>query len=335
VPVRVLAPPGHADEARAALDMTSVLLHRMQDYLGVSYPFPKLDVVAVQKLAIYGMENAAAIFIRASELLAISSTQTQMQRLAHELAHQWFGDLVTMASWKDLWLSEALARWAEFEVIDRVRPDWQMWTQFQRLRDRALSLDARSATHAIRSVGRPIFDEITYNKGAAALWMLRDWMGDDAFRAALRDYLHAHEFGVATADDFWQALAAHSDEKIAAVGRSWFDQAGHPTIEVESACTDGALRIRIKQQREGEPSGQIWQIPLALETPTGPVRLIMRGPEQTLLLREAGGCPSWVRVEPDTDQPYRIYYAARSARVLSASSPRPPPPMVTSSPRGR
>jgi aminopeptidase N len=334
LPVRVLFPPGHQAAAAAALATAGQLLRHLENYLGVPYPFAKLDIVAVPQLAIHGMENAAAIFVRADELLGPDETQTR--RLAHELAHQWFGDLVTMSTWQDLWLSEALARWAEFQITDDIHPDWQMWNRFQRLRNLALSLDAGRSAHAIRGA-KPRFDEITYDKGAAALWMLQRWIGDEPFRAALREYLTGHRFAVASADDFWRAIAAWSSDEIAALGRTWFDQPGHPTVTIDTHCVGGALRVRLRQHREGEPSRQTWQVPVTLQIPSGSLRLIMRAPERTLLIREAGGCPGFVHAEPDGVQPYRyVLGAERYSRVTSASSMKPttrPASSVTTSSR--
>jgi aminopeptidase N len=297
VPVRVIAPPGRHAAAQAALETTIDFLERLQRYLGVPYPFAKLDVVAAPDLPVQAMENAGAIFVGAEALLR--PDRTQARRLAHELAHQWFGDLVTMASWRDLWLSEALSRWAEFQILDEAHPEWQMWTEFQRLRDHALAIDSR---HAIRTAP-PSFDPITYDKGAAALWMLQSWMSPESFRGALHDYLAEHAFGAVTAEDFWATLAAHSSVEVAQLGRSWFDRAGHPTLEVESRCRDGALEVRLQQG-----SHPIWPLPVRLETPATVLHLLLRHARQTLLLREPGGCPAWVTA--DGDQPYRVRYSS-------------------------
>jgi puromycin-sensitive aminopeptidase len=324
VPLRVLAPPGNRAAAEVALATTADVLERLQRFLGVPYPFAKLDVVAAVGLPVRAMENAGAIFVRADDLLRADRVQTR--RLAHELAHQWFGDLVTMASWRDLWLSEALARWVEFAIVDEARPEWQMWAEFQHLRDQALRIDSR---HPIRAL-RPSFDEITYDKGAAVMWMLQDWMGKEPFRDALHDYLVQHRLGVADADDFWSVLAAHSTQQAVQLGRSWLDRAGHPTLEVESRCQDGgALWVRLEQK-----SRPAWPLPVRLETPSGTLRLLLRGQHQTILLREPGGCPAWVTA--DGEQPYPVRYSERYSRVMSASSRKPtmrPASSVTTSSR--
>jgi aminopeptidase N len=320
VPVRVLAPPGHHPEAAAALAGAVELLGALEGYLGVPFPFAKLDIVAVPNLAPHAMENAGAIFVRADELLVEGegpARRRRAHRLAHELAHQWFGDLVTMASWNDLWLSEGLARWAEFEILDRVHADWRTRDQFRAMRDRAIALDAGDGAHAIRPVGHedhPAFDLITYDKGAATLRMLQVWMGDDAFRAALRRYLHRRAWGAASSEDFWTALGG---PQLSQMARGWFERRGHPRLSLDLRCEDGAADVHLRQEAPaGAPRGR-WSLPLVLRTPTTTLHLIMQHESAVLRLREPSGCPSRVELEDEAELPFAVRRASNGPVVGS------------------
>jgi aminopeptidase N len=316
VPLRILAPAGRGPTAAAALAAVPVLLARLEQRFGVAYPFDKLDVVAVPALPVHGMENAACVFVPADELLldehpALEDEQRMMHRLAHELSHQWFGDLVTMASWRDLWLSEAVSRWSEIDLLDELHPEWTRWRTFGEARARALAMDARLNSHAVRNP-TPRFDDITYNKGAAVLRMLEQWIGRKQFTAALHDYLAAHRFGAASAEDLWRAIAAHAGSEVAEVGRRWLDQPGHPTLEVETRCADGALQIRLGQRRDlaGHVVGRVlWPLPLELRTPDTTLRLVLRNARESLWLREAGGCARTLHTDGDLIAPFRVRYS--------------------------
>jgi alanyl aminopeptidase len=301
VPVRVLTTPGHASAAAAALRDTVELIAAFERYLGVPFPFAKLDVVAVPHMGPHAMENAGAIFVRADELLGESPVERRLtaRRLAHELAHQWFGDLVTVAAWNDLWLSEGLARWAEFEILDRTHADWRVREEFRGLRDRAIHLDDRARSHAIRPhllrENHPAFDAITYDKGAATVRMLQVWMGDEAFRAALRRYLGARAWGAATSEDFWSALGG---AEVSAMARTWFERRGHPSLLVDVRCARGAVDVRL--HKDGH-----WDLPLVLRTATTTLHLVMRHARASLRLREPGGCAA-LEIEDRGELPIAI-----------------------------
>jgi puromycin-sensitive aminopeptidase len=317
-PIRVVASEGSRGRATAALRVAAELLPKFEAYLGVPYPFGKLDIVAVPELAPHAMENAGAIFVRADELLideahATSEAQLQlMRRLAHELAHHWFGDLVTMATWHDLWLSEALARWTEFELIDQLRPELRMWDRFHALRDSALERDSQSGAHPIRTVRAsrdPAFDPITYNKGAATLRMIQRWIGADAFRAALHDYLASHVFAAASGEDFWKALGSRSSAEVEQLAKAWFESPGHPTLDLDADCTSGALDIHISQHAERWSGGRPWSVPLILRTGTTTLRLVVRHPHVEVRLREPGGCPTQLQPDSPGELPYQLVLA--------------------------
>jgi aminopeptidase N len=210
VPIRIITTPGRSKLGAYALGEAAALLGKLGDYFGVAYPYGKLDLVAVPDFEAGAMENTGAIFFRESRLLLDERASAGQRRtvsiiLAHEMAHQWFGDLVTMAWWDDLWLNEAFASWMEYKVIDALHPDWQVWVDFAAQKTATLALDALGSTHAIRvpietpEQANEAFDAITYDKGAAVLRMLEMYLGESTFRDGVRAYVRAHANGNARA----------------------------------------------------------------------------------------------------------------------------------------
>ena len=262
-PIRVYTTPGKEKLAGYALETAEALLEKLGGYFAIPYPYSKLDLVAVPDFAAGAMENTGAIFFREAALLADPKTASANQRrnvaliLAHEMAHQWFGDLVTMKWWDDLWLNEAFATWMENKVVDQLRPDWKIWLDFEGDKGYALGLDSLVSTHPIRTpVKSPEeanenFDGITYSKGASVLRMLELYLGEQPFQRGVSAYLREHANGNATADDLWRALAASSGQPVAEVARSWFEQPGFPVVSAERSCqgTPGTTTISLTQQR--------------------------------------------------------------------------------------
>ncbi len=277
VPVRVLAVPGKEHLGALALEMACAFLPILEGYFGIPYPYGKLDLVAAPDFEAGAMENAGAILFRESLLLLDGQTASlDAQRgvaitVAHEMAHQWFGNLVTMEWWDDLWLNEAFATWMEFRVVDVWRPGWQLWTDFERMKATPLHLDSLQSTRPIQAAVRSpeqaneMFDGITYNKGAAVLRMFEIFLGEDVFREGVRGYLKAHAGQNAQASALWAALAQASGQPVAALAKSWFERPGYPLLSI---AVEGS-RARVSQRRFFAKAGYTeaaapWALPLAL-----------------------------------------------------------------------
>jgi puromycin-sensitive aminopeptidase len=256
-PIRVWHVPGRSQLAAFGLEAGAEALARLEDYFGIPYPYAKLDLVAVPDFEAGAMENAGAVFFRETLLLLDPATVSLPERkraaevIAHELAHMWYGDLVTMAWWDDLWLNEAFATWMAYRVVDEWKPEWRMWQSFEHDRAGALGLDALVSTHPIyapvRSVAQATenFDLITYEKGAAVVRMIEHYLGAIAFRDGVRRYMERHREGNAVAADLWRALGEASGADVARVAQAWIAQPGFPLLTL----TRAGRALRVRQER--------------------------------------------------------------------------------------
>jgi len=247
VPIRVLhAPMKNARKmTRYALDAAAQCLTRLERYFGVPYPYEKLDLIAAPDFEMGAMENVGAVFFRETLLLIDEQRATLPEKkraaevICHELAHMWYGNLVTMAWWDDLWLNEAFATWMAFEIVHQWQPKLRMWNDFGHSRASAFDLDALTSTHAIytdvknAAEATESFDLITYEKGAAVIRMLERYLGPEKFRAGVRDYIRAHAHGNTVADDLWRALEGHAGDDVARVVRPWIERPGFPVVAVK------------------------------------------------------------------------------------------------------
>ena len=260
--VRVWATRGKEEQGRFAVENSVKLLDYFNDYFGVSYPLPKMDHIAVPDFAAGAMENWGAITYRETALLfdpqnsAAAARQRIMEVVSHEMAHMWFGDLVTMEWWDDLWLNESFASWMGDKAVDRLYPEWNMWTQFVSQDTSAgLSLDGLANSHPIEADVkdpaeiRELFDAISYSKGGATLRMIEEYLGEEAFRQGLRAYISAHQYGNAKGADLWTALEEASGKPVTAIMNSWIRQTGYPIIDVEAKREDGEARLTVSQRR--------------------------------------------------------------------------------------
>jgi len=262
-PIRVWHAPGKRRLTAFALEAARASLARLERYFGLPYPYAKLDLVAVPDFEFGAMENAGAVFFRETLLLLDPATATLAERkraaevIAHELAHMWYGDLVTMAWWDDLWLNEAFATWMAFSVVDDWKPAWRMWHDFQHGRAAALELDALRHTHPIYCQVRTAeeananFDLITYEKGASVVRMLERYLGQASFRRGVRAYIRRHREGNTRAADLWRALSEASGEPVEAMARAWIEQAGYPVVSISRARERGRWRLTLSQSRFG------------------------------------------------------------------------------------
>ncbi|MBN3293815.1 PSA aminopeptidase, partial [Polypterus senegalus] len=244
--VRVYTPVGKAEQGRFALEVATKTLPFYKDYFNVPYPLPKIDLIAIADFAAGAMENWGLVTYRETALLidpknsCSSSRQWVALVVGHELAHQWFGNLVTMEWWTHLWLNEGFASWIEYLCVDHCFPEYDIWTQFVSADyTRALDLDALDNSHPIEvSVGHPsevdeIFDAISYSKGASVIRMLHDYIGDEDFRKGMNAYLLKFQHRNASTEDLWDCLEQSSGKPIAAVMSTWTKQMGFPIIFVD------------------------------------------------------------------------------------------------------
>src|SRR3989440_7480449 len=252
--LRVIATKGKAEMGRYALEATAQILKYYNDYFGVPYPLPKLDQIALPGGFGGAMENWGGITYFESVLL-FDREKTSMQTqhdifavIAHEMAHMWFGDLVTMAWWDNLWLNEGFASWMGTKVTAKFNPDWEVWLSKTTPRDpmrrhgigkeAAMEGDARSTTHPIQqpikteAEANSAFDDITYRKGMSFIRMIESFLGEDDFREGIRKYIAAHKFSNSTTTDLWNALAEASGKPVAEIAAAWTEQAGFPVVKV-------------------------------------------------------------------------------------------------------
>ena len=259
VAVRVATTRGNSRRGRYALGLAKELLGIYGRYFGSKYPLPKLDLIALPDFAAGAMENWGAITFREAALLydpRTSSTRTR-QRIAeivsHEIAHQWFGNLVTMKWWNELWLNESFATFMATKFVDMLHPEWGMWDQFAgEYMAAAMSLDALRTTHPIDvevadpAEIREIFDAISYDKGGCILHMVEDYVGEAAFRRGLRRYLRDHAYGSASGADLWSAIGLASGLPVGRLVQAWIGREGFPVVE---ASRGGRGELRLKQER--------------------------------------------------------------------------------------
>ncbi|MES1256442.1 MAG: M1 family aminopeptidase, partial [Acidobacteriota bacterium] len=329
--------PDKKNLGQFALESAQAILHFYNRYYAVPYPFGKLDMLAVPDFAAGAMENTAAIFFRETDLLTDAATASVATRksiasvLAHEIAHQWFGNLVTMRWWDDLWLNEGFATWMANLPLHAWKPEWNIPVDEAIENQRALALDSLGTTRAIRSpVETPTeidaaFDGIVYEKGAAVLRMIEQYVGRDTFRRGINAYLRAHAYGTATSEDFWKTIARTSGKPVDAVLATFITQPGAPVLDVTAlACggTPARARVRVAQGRFRVGPGTdlagnqpTWRIPVCLRTAGAPVCSLVSSPRQWV----SGGrrCSSWVFANAGGRGYYRTAYAPRLVRALA------------------
>ncbi len=259
--VTVWALPKQLPISDFALKVTAAVIPRLNHYFGLPYPYPKLDLISVPNFAMGAMENWGAIFFRDSCLLldeTFSSTSTQRHVanvITHEIVHQWFGNLVTMQWWDDLWLNESFATWLACKIVDQWRPEWNSWVEFQQEKEIPLAIDALVNTRPISSKVtsaaqiEELFDALTYEKGAACLRMIETFLGEESFREGIRQYIKRFQYQNAPAEALWDALSAASGQPVGKIARDWFTQPGFPLVTLRETTDRHGQFFTIEQQR--------------------------------------------------------------------------------------
>jgi aminopeptidase N len=333
VPIRICATPDKKDLGRIALEAAQQILQFYNGYYAIKYPFGKLDVVAVPDFAAGAMENTGAIFYRETDLLAdaksasVNTRKTIASILAHEMAHQWFGDLVTMQWWDDLWLNEGFATWMANKPLAATHPDWNIAIDEAQENQTALSLDSLKSTRPIHAdVETPAqideaFDAIAYQKGAAVLRMIESYVGADTFRKGVNEYLQAHAYANATSEDFSRAISATSGKPIERILPTFVNQPGVPLIGVSLACENGQTAVTLKQQRffldPAERESGRWQIPVCVKAPGRPSPACEVLTDESRTLRIDGVCVPWVFANAGARGYYRTAYSSDVLRALA------------------
>ncbi len=283
--IGVVTKKGSASQAAFALESSRAVLHEYNDYFGIPYPLPKLDNTASPGSSQFfdAMENWGAIFTFENSILLDPSIATQTDKenifdvLAHEMAHQWFGDLVTMTWWDDLWLNESFASWMSSRMAVRLHPEWDSALNAVATREHAMKIDALATTHPVVQhittveQASQAFDEITYQKGEALIRMLESYVGDDAWRTGLRSYIHKYSYGSTVSDDLWREIEVAAHTPVLTIAHDFTLQPGIPLIQVgDTVCKDGSTTLQLTQgeysrDRPGKKPLR-WHVPVIAQT---------------------------------------------------------------------
>ncbi|HMA29147.1 MAG TPA: M1 family aminopeptidase [Thermoanaerobaculia bacterium] len=340
VPIRMIVPKGRGAETRWAVASTGPILDLLEAYFDIPYPYAKLDHLVIPQTVGFGaMENPGLVTYVSTSILSKPADETIRFRrryasvCAHETAHQWFGDLVTMAWWDDVWLNESFATWMANKIVARWKPDWG--TRVTRVETRSLAMDLDSLVTA-RRIRQPIesnddienaFDGITYQKGGAVLDMFESWTGEETFRKGVHEYLKAHAHGNATAADFVGSIAsAAKNPEVDAAFYSFLDQPGVPLVTAELACSGGPPRLLLSQKRflptgSSGSARETWRIPVCARTgEPGATPACTLLTEVNGALPLAGSCPERVVANAASMGYYRVLYkGSMLGRILADS----------------
>ena len=340
LPLRGIAVRGQGPRFAYALKHTGALITILERYFGVGYPFPKVDLIAVPDFAAGAMENAGAITFRDWLMLMDPATASLRQKrsfayvTAHELAHQWFGDLVTMSWWDDLWLNEAFATWLGYRTVNTWDPSLHIDHAFIAGMYDAMHMDSLQSARQIRQPANTVgeienaFDAITYEKGGGVLGMFESYLGAERMRAGVEHHLHKYRFSNATSEMFLQSLAEGSGESVAASFNSFLNQPGVPQVRVQVACAPGNHRLILSQSRyrpvgsKAPESGQ-WNIPVCWRYGLQDNKSVQRqcallnAPKQEIMLPT---CPAYLMPNADGAGYYRWVLDANDLAKLQRAS---------------
>jgi aminopeptidase N len=340
IPSRIIATKGRRDEAGWAVKATAEIVAQLENYFGMSYPYEKLDQIAVPRKG-GAMENAGLITYGLPLILIPTAEETIARKrrfatvAAHEIAHHWFGDLVTLSWWNDIWLNESFASWMEEVVVDRWQPSWGVGVGIVEGRSGSMRGDTLKTGRRIR---QPIeskhdiaaaFDNITYGKGSAVIAMIEHWLGAEKFQSAVRKYIASHAHGVATTSDFIAALSAEAGTDVSPVLSSFLDQVGVPRLDVELVCAkDAPPKLVITQHRyttigSTASTEQLWHVPICAKFGADKVEgracmvLYANGGDLALPTKT---CPRWVLANDGELGYYRVSYKGDLLDKLLASN---------------
>jgi len=326
IKIRIVTTKGNKNKGKLSLDFTKKFLGEYEKYFGIRYPLPKLDMIAIPDFAAGAMENWGAITFREAILLydtKTSSTRTKQyiaEVISHELAHQWFGNLVTMKWWNDLWLNESFATFMATKIVNKFYPEWDLWDQF--LGDamlEAMSLDALKNSHPINvdvkhpAQIREIFDAISYDKGGNVLRMLENYVGIENFRKGLKYYLTQHKYSNAEGQDLWKSIGRVAHKPVDAMMKTWIDQVGYPVVDVKRNNSKVSLTQRRFLSDGSISSKNRWSIPIHIEEGNHESSILMKSQKSVVSLKNID---SNFIVNSGRYGFYRVQYDANSLAQL-------------------
>lgn len=357
VTIRVCGTPDKKPLGVTALHYAEEILQFYNNYYGITYPFGKLDIVGAPDFEAGAMENTGAIFYRESDLFiddkhsSVNSHEEVFEVLAHEMAHQWFGDLVTMKWWDNIWLNEGFATWMELKPSQALHPEWNAALNGVNDSDEALRLDSLRNTHPIRARAETpeeideLFDSISYQKGAAVLRMVESYVSPDVFRRGVNAYLRKFQYSNATAEDFWTAIASVSGRPVDKIMPTFVEQAGEPLITVKASCAAAQPEPKVRSRKRhrsrriapAQPKTEIslaqtrfwldpssapassttWMVPLCVKAANARPFCQIVGQKESVL-PVAGGCAPWLFVNANAMGYYRTRYEGDALQKLTS-----------------
>ncbi|QTN29111.1 ERAP1-like C-terminal domain-containing protein [Rhodoferax sp. AJA081-3] len=338
-PVRFITPRGRAQDASFAASVTPAILAKLEAYFGMPYPYEKLDTLVLPlAMGFSAMEHPGLVtFVSLYSLSkpgeeTVDFKRTFVEIQAHELAHMWFGNLVTMAWWDDLWLNESFASWMAEKIAIQMGPELHGDNATQSARAWAMQTDRLLSTSQIYqpvsktfSQGDPLGGQVSaivYGKGQATLAMFETWLGEERFQAGVRRYMAKHAWGNATGEDFVAALA-QGDKTLAAAFKTFTHQPGIPRVAVELKC-DGQPRLELTQSRflpagVRAPKASLWWVPVTVRTPSGTAQMLLKDRQGQLPLPDKT-CPAWVQANAQGSGYYRAVYSPGKMAELMAKA---------------
>jgi puromycin-sensitive aminopeptidase len=327
--VRVYTPVGKKEQGLFALEVAVKVLPYYKEYFNIAYPLPKMDLIAISDFSAGAMENWGLVTYRETFVLVDPENTSLIRKqsialtVGHEIAHQWFGNLVTMSWWTDLWLNEGYASFVEFLCVDHLFPEYDIWTQFVTdMYTRALESDSLDNSHPIEvEVGHPseideIFDDISYNKGASVIRMLHHYLGVEDFRKGMHIYLNKHQYKNTVTENLWEALEEASSKPVGDVMRTWIKQMGFPVVKIVGNVQDGNKRkITLEQEkflsdcRKPLKEKYFWMIPINISTPNSENAITtVLDTQQMEIVVDNVSAKDWVKVNPGTIGYHRTQY---------------------------
>ena len=337
IPIRVFSTAGKKQLGTYALQSAQDILRYYNQYFAIKYPYGKLDLIALPDFSAGAMENTACITFRENALLLDDQRASVNQHrgvaavIAHEMAHQWFGDLVTMQWWDDIWLNEGFATWMSDKPLEAMKPEWNVRSDEALGTVEALNVDSLSNTRPIHQAAETpveiegLFDGIAYGKAAAVLRMVEAYLGPETFRAGVNEYLKEHAYANATAEDFWNTVARVSHQPVDTIMSTFVKQPGAPIVSLKAQCTNNSATVTLSQERYFydrskfyEGNGQLWNVPVCLrqgaeDKGAGKCELLTKREQEFSL----PGCGPWVLANAGAEGDYRSSYQPQAVQAIS------------------
>jgi aminopeptidase N/puromycin-sensitive aminopeptidase len=337
IPIRVYSTPGKKEMGKFALEAAEHVLSYYDKYFSIKYPYGKLDLIGLPDFSAGAMENTGCITFREVILLidekqgSVDLKKTIASVIAHEMAHQWFGDLVTMKWWDDVWLNEGFATWMSSKPVEAWKPEWNFSLDDVSNTGVTLNTDSLANTRPIHQAAETpaqiteLFDGIAYGKAAAVLRMLESYLGEETFRAGVNAYIQKHQYANATAGDFWDAQAKTSKKPVDQIMSTFVKQPGVPIINVKSQCSSKSTTVTLDQRRYyydrekfQAANDQLWQVPLCLSSAGGAQKCeLLTKRQQTFTL---AGCSTWVLANAGATGYYRVGYQPDAVRAFASDA---------------